>query len=147
MSRYEINSQDRFQKLLPIIAAEDEVVYTGKDRLRLPDGFRCTGLVTGEGSEVTCEGDVDLGIAVFRGPVILRGQSRFDKLVIDGDLLAYGDFHIEEGGAEISGSAIIMKGRIRCDSSVRVKGALIVEHDPEGEGVLFCDLVTRLPGV
>lgn len=147
MSRYEINSQEKFQKLLPIIAPEDEIAYVGKDRLRLPDGFHCAGLVTGENSEVTCQGDVDLGLAVFRGPVILRGDSRFDKLMIHGDLLAYGDLKVADGGAEITGSAIIMKGRICCDSSVRVKGALIVEHDPEGEGVLYCDLVTKLPGL
>lgn len=147
MSRYEIDSQAKFLKLLPVIAPEDQIAYTGTDRLRLPDGFRCAGLVTGETSEVTCEGDVDLGLAILRGPVILRGHSRFDKLMIDGDLLAYGDIMVDEGGAEISGSAIVMIGRIRCDSSLRVQGALVVEHDPEGEGVLYCDLVTRLPGV
>jgi hypothetical protein len=76
----------------------------------------------------------------------LRGNSRFDSLKIDGDLLAYGNVQAADGGVEISESAIITRGRIRCDTSFRVRGAMVVEHDPKGNGVVYCDIVQKLPG-
>lgn len=84
--------------------------------------------------------------AELRGPVIMRGNSRFDSLKTDGDLLAYGNVQAADGGAEISEIAIITRGRIRCDTSFRVRGALVVEYDPEGDGVVYCDIVQKLPG-
>lgn len=76
----------------------------------------------------------------------MRGNSGFDSLKINGDLLAYDNVQAVYGGAEISESAIITRGRIRCDTSFRVRGALVVEHDPEGNGVVYCDIVQKLPG-
>lgn len=146
MAKYEIDTQSKFRKLLPIIGESDEIHYTGTGRLRLPDGFTSARVVTDQSAQVTCEGEVALGVAEFHGPVIMRGNSRFGSLKIDGDLLAYGDVEAAEGGAEISGSAIITRGRIRCDTSFRVRGALVVEHDPEGNGVLYCDSVQMLTG-
>lgn len=146
MAKYEIDTQAKFSKLLPIIGRADELHFTGTGRLRLPDGFACAGVVTDKSAQVTCEGEVSIGDAELRGPVIMQGKSRFDSLKIDGDLLAYGDVEAGESGAEISGSAIISRGRIRCDTSFRVRGALVVEHDPEGNGVLYCDTVQKLPG-